>query len=150
MSVKLRKYQGGDDWEVDIRVQLPDGTVVRERKKAPVTGRTAVLRWAEARERVLVVKGKPARQKVEVKPVPKLAEFSNRFLEGYAKANRQKPSGISSKESILRVHLVPMIGDKPLKEITTEDSSAGEVSAHRMFAQNGQQCWRFERCAEDS
>jgi hypothetical protein len=39
MSVKLRKYQGGDDWEVDIRVQLPDGTVVRERKKAPVTGR---------------------------------------------------------------------------------------------------------------
>ena len=109
-----------------------------------------MLRWAEARERVLVVKGKPARQKVEVKPVPKLAEFSNRFLEGYAKANRHKPSGISSKESILRVHLVPMIGDKPLKEITTEDSSAGEVSAHRMFAQNGQQCWRFERCAEDS
>ena len=150
MSVKLRKYQGGDDWEVDIRVQLPDGSVVRERKKAPVTGRTAVLRWAEARERVLVVKGKPARKKVEVKPVPTLAEFSNRFLEAYAKANRQKPSGISSKESILRVHLVPMIGDKPLKEITTEDSSAGEVSAHRMFAQNGQQCWRFERCAEDS
>lgn len=121
MSVKLRKYQGGDEWEVDIRVQLPDGTVVRERKKAPVTGRTAVLRWAEARERVLVVNGKPTRQKVEVKPVPTLAEFSNRFLEGYAKANRQKPSGISSKESILRVHLVPLIGDKPLNEICTED-----------------------------
>lgn len=67
MSVKLRKYQGGDDWEVDIRVQLPDGTVVRERKKAPVTGRTAVLRWAEARERVLVVNGKPARKKVEAR-----------------------------------------------------------------------------------
>jgi hypothetical protein len=106
MSVKLRKYQGGDEWEVDIRVQLPDGTVLRERKKAPVTGRTAVLRWAEARERVLVVNGKPARQKVEVKTVPTLAEFSSRFLEGYAKANRQKPSGISSKESILRVHLI--------------------------------------------
>jgi integrase len=121
MSVKLRKYQGGDEWEVDIRVQLPDGTIVRERKKAPVTGRTAVLRWAEARERVLVINGKPARQKVEVKPVPALAEFSNRFLEGYAKANRQKPSGISSKESILRVHLVPLIGDKPLNQISTED-----------------------------
>jgi integrase len=121
MSVKLRKYQGGDDWEVDIRVQLPDGTVVRERKKAPVTGRTAVLRWAEARERVLVVNGKPARQKAEVKPVATLAEFSGRFLEGYARANRQKPSGISSKECILRVHLVPLIGDKPLNAITTED-----------------------------
>ena len=58
---------------------------------------------------------------VEVKPVVTLAEFSNRFLEGYAKANRQKPSGISSKESILRVHLVPLMGDKPLNEISTED-----------------------------
>ena len=121
MSVKLRKYQGGDEWEVDIRVQLPDGTVVRERKKAPVTGRTAVLRWAEARERVLVVSGKPTRQKVEVIKVPTLTEFSNRFLEGYAKANRQKPSGISAKECILRVHLMPLIGDKPLNEISTED-----------------------------
>ena len=68
--------QGGNDWDVDIRVQLPDGSVVRERKKAPVSGRTAVLRWAEARERVLVVRGKAARKKVEVKPVPTLAEFS--------------------------------------------------------------------------
>jgi integrase len=102
-------------------VQLPDGTVVRERKKAPVTGRTAVLRWAEARERVLVVNGKPARQKATVKHVPTLGEFSNRFLEGYAKANRQKPSGISSKECILRVHLTPLIGDKPLNDISTED-----------------------------
>jgi integrase len=121
MSVKLRKYQGGDEWEVDIRVQLPDGTVVRERKKAPVTGRTAVLRWAEARERVLVVNGKPSRQKVQVIKIPTLTEFSNRFLEGYAKANRQKPSGISAKECILRVHLMPLIGDKPLNEISTED-----------------------------
>ena len=91
-----------------------------------MTGRTAVLRWAEARERVLVVNGK-RHQKVEVKPVATLAEFSNRFLEGYAKANRQKPSGISSKESILRVHLVPLIGDKPLSRISTEDIK-GEVS----------------------
>lgn len=122
MSVKLRKYQGGDDWEVDIRVQLLDGSVVRERKKAPVSGgRTAVLRRAEARERVLVVRGKPARKKVEVKPVPTLTEFWNRFIDGYATANRQKPSGISSKESILRVHLVPLVGDKPLNAITTED-----------------------------
>ena len=80
-----------------------------------------MLRWAEARERVLVVNGKPARQKFEVIKVPALTEFSNRFLEGYAKANRQKPSGISSKESILRVHLMPLVGGKPLNEISTED-----------------------------
>jgi hypothetical protein len=50
MSVKLRPYETGG-WEVDIRVQLPDGSVIRERKKAPATGKTAAQRWAEARER---------------------------------------------------------------------------------------------------
>jgi integrase len=121
MSVTLRKYQGGDEWEVDIRVQLPDGSVIRERKKAPVSGKTAALRWAEARERVLLVNGKPNRQKQEVSTVPTLAEFSNRFLEGYAKANRQKPSGIAAKDTIFRVHLVPLIGIRRLNEISTED-----------------------------
>ena len=33
MSVTVRPYVNGG-WEVDIRVQLPDGSVIRERKKA--------------------------------------------------------------------------------------------------------------------
>ena len=37
------------------------------------------------------------------------------------KAERQKPSGIAAKEAILRVHLIPMLGRKPLGGITTED-----------------------------
>lgn len=43
MSVTIRKYQGGEDWEVDIRVLLPDGTLIRERKcrasRMPLVGR---------------------------------------------------------------------------------------------------------------
>ena len=41
MSVKLRKYQGGDEWEVDIRVQLPmapsceNGRKRRSREERP-------------------------------------------------------------------------------------------------------------------
>ncbi len=42
-------------------------------------------------------------------------------MEGYARANRQKPSGIASKETILRVHLVPLLGTKRLDKITNED-----------------------------
>jgi hypothetical protein len=37
------------------RLELPDGTSIRERKKAPSVSKTAALRWAEARERVLLV-----------------------------------------------------------------------------------------------
>jgi len=40
MSVTIRPYVNGG-WEVDIRVELPDGTVIRERKKAPSSSKTA-------------------------------------------------------------------------------------------------------------
>ncbi|HZT75878.1 MAG TPA: hypothetical protein VFA27_04415 [Vicinamibacterales bacterium] len=109
-------------WEVDIRVPLPDGTLIRERKKAPATSKTAAQRWAEARERVLLVNGKPKPvKKQEVQQTPTLAEFAGRFVDGYAKANRLKPSGIAAKKTVLSVHLIPQLGDKRLDQITTED-----------------------------
>jgi integrase len=44
-----------------------------------------------------------------------------RFLDGYARANRQKSSGIAAKETILNVHLIPMLGTKKLDAITSEE-----------------------------
>lgn len=121
MSVTIRPYVNGG-WEVDIRVELPDGTDIRERKKAPSLSKTAAQRWAEARERVLLVEGKPKPVKSEEVPeIPTLREFAPRFVDGYAKANRLKPSGIAGKKSILSVHLIPLLGDKPLDAIQTED-----------------------------
>ena len=116
MSVKVRRYRRGG-WEVDITVLLPDGIRFRERKKASVSSLTGARRWGEARERELLRNG-PARVRKEV---PTLRDFVPRFLEGYARANRQKPSGIAGKETILRVHLVPALGARHLDAITTED-----------------------------
>jgi hypothetical protein len=97
MSVTVRPYVNGG-WEVDIRVELPDGTIIRERKKASATGKAAAQRWAEARERVLLVNGKPKRAtKEEVLETTTLKEFAPRFVDGYAKANRLKPSGIGER-----------------------------------------------------
>ena len=75
----------------------------------------------QARERHLLRHGKPKPIKEEVQHTPTLREFAPRFLEGYAKANRLKPSGVSSKEVAIRVHLFPPFGNKRLHEITTED-----------------------------
>lgn len=118
MSVTIRPYQGGPEWEVDIRVKLPDGTLKRERLKAPVLSKSGALRWGQAREREILRQG-PTRLRKEV--VLTLAEFAPRFLSGYAEANRHKPSGIAAKRSIIDIHLVPHLGWKRLDEIGNED-----------------------------
>jgi len=65
----------------------------------------------------LVLNGLPE----PTKEVPTLKEFAPRFVDGHARANRQKPSGIAAKEMIIRVHLNPMLGHKRLDTIKTED-----------------------------
>ena len=114
--VKIRPYRRGG-WEVDIRVVLPDGSKRRERRRAPTTSKSGAQRWAETRERELLLQ-QPRRPRREV---PTLTAFAPRFLDGYVRANRQKPSGIAGKESILRVHLIPQLGARRLDAITNED-----------------------------
>jgi integrase len=57
----------------------------------------------------------------EHREVPTLTAFAPRFIEGHARANRQKAGGIVQKETVLRVHLVPFLGRKPLDAIASED-----------------------------
>jgi integrase len=52
--------------------------------------------------------------------VPTLKQFAPRFVDGHARANRQKPSGIAAKESILKTHLIPLLGGQKLDAITNE------------------------------
>ncbi len=116
MGVKIRPYMNGG-WEVDVLLTLPDGRKIRDRRKAPVSTRTEALRWGRERERELLLRG----PEIQRKEVPTLEEFASRFLGGYATANRQKPSGIAAKETILRVHLIPRLGKRRLDEITNEE-----------------------------
>ena len=121
MSVTIRPYRGGG-WEVDIRVVSPDGTRhKRERKHAPISSRSAVGRWAAARERVLFERLLSPPKDHPRKEVPTLQEFAPRFVDGHARANRQKPSGIASKTMILRLYLIPAFGRKHLDAIKSED-----------------------------
>jgi integrase len=107
-----------DGWEVDLALRLPDGTPIRERVKAPVSGRSAALRWAQEREgQILAQRGRKPRQ---VPEVPTLGQFKPRFVEGHVKANRLKPSSAQSYEDIFRVHLIPEFGTRRLDEIGNE------------------------------
>jgi len=114
MSVTVKAYAKG--WQVDVLLRLPDGSKYRERRRLRITSKSAALRWGQDRERHVLQRG-PAQPKKEV---PTLEEFALRFLDGHARANRQKPSGIAAKETILKTHLIPLLGSKRLDAITTE------------------------------
>src|SRR5262245_57059471 len=119
--VTLRPYRRGG-WEVDLRVVLPDGLEHRQRRRAPVSSEPAARRRAEEGERQWYRElTQPASVPVVQKEVPTLESFAPRFLEGHARANRQKPSGIAAKEMILRVHLLPAFGHRRLDAIKSED-----------------------------
>jgi hypothetical protein len=42
-------------------------------------------------------------------------------MDEHARADQQKPGGIAHKDAVLRTHLIPQLGPKPLDGITTED-----------------------------
>jgi len=46
------------------------------------------------------------------------------------RANRQKPSGIAAKETVARVHLLPLLGARRLDAITTEQVQRLKHSLH--------------------
>jgi integrase len=115
MSVTVRPYRRGG-WMVDVITRLADGRRYRERRRLSVRSVSAAQRWGEARERHLLQHGPPQ----VTKEVPILNEFAWRFLDGHARANRQKPSGIAAKQTILNVHVLPLLGTKKLDAITNE------------------------------
>lgn len=115
MSVTVRHYRRGG-WEVDILWRCPEGRRRRERKRLTVESKSAAQRWGDNRERELLIRG-PLVPRAEA---PTLREFWPRFLEGHARANRQKPSGIAAKETIAQVHLLPSLGSRRLDALTTE------------------------------
>jgi hypothetical protein len=120
MTVKLRDYKRGG-FEVDIRFTWPDGSPYRDRRRSPVSGKVASLRWGQAREAELIRGGQTALEPPQPKKeVPTLTEFFPRCLRASA-ADGQKESGIDSKKAIFRRHIEPHLGHKRLNEITTED-----------------------------
>lgn len=130
MSVKIRPFRGKEGvWEVDITVRLADGQVVRERRKAPGTSKSAALRWGQERERCMLLCGRPERPAMvpdasaapaprpNNKEVPTIAEFAPRFVAGHYKAERRSPATIATVEVNLRQHIVPVLGERRLDQI---------------------------------
>jgi integrase len=105
---------------VEIALRFPGGETKRERVKAPVSARSAALRWGQEREATLLVRG-GNEARPQPAEVPTLAAFWPRFIEGYARANQEKPSNLDTRERIWKTHLEPGLGELRLDEITDEE-----------------------------
>lgn len=132
MSVRRRGYRDPATgavthrWVVDIDYQHPNGRRERIRKVSPVQSK----RGAEEYERELryerlhptaAMVPQPAPIPVPgKKEVPTFAEFATIFMGSYAKANN-KPSEQNSKESILRVRLLPRFGKRRIDSFSVLD-----------------------------
>jgi integrase len=111
MSVRNDKSRG---WYVDFVFLHPDGRKDRIRRRSPVQTR----RGAEAYERQIqqeMLNKKPER-KPRRREVPTFEKFADEFMQGYAHTNN-KPSEVASKESILRIHILPRFGRMRMDKI---------------------------------
>ncbi|MEI6226861.1 MAG: tyrosine-type recombinase/integrase [Deltaproteobacteria bacterium] len=103
-------------WDVDIRVRLPNGEVVRERHRSTLS-KTGATDWGRARESLILREGTTEKKKV----APTLSEFWPDFVKLHVEANKQKHSTKVTNESIYRVHLKPAFGSLRLDAISSED-----------------------------
>ncbi|MCW5827880.1 MAG: site-specific integrase [Deltaproteobacteria bacterium] len=128
MSVRRRTIQDRETglmkevWVVDIDFTHPDGRRERIRKHSPVNTRRGAEQY-EREVRNALLKGEYKKKKEEIpetQPIPTFKAFSIEFVNTYAKMNN-KPSEIHNKERMLRTHLNPYFGSRPLDSITTRD-----------------------------
>jgi integrase len=103
-------------WTVRIHHRQPDGKIRRvERTSAKWTRRQAE-KW-ERDTRQALVDGTFSQPQKEV---PTLRTFAKEFMATYARANN-KPSERITKDYMLRLHLLPALGDKRLDAINMRD-----------------------------
>jgi len=75
---------------------------------------------ARPRGTLILTAGGKKESKPKPKEVPTLEQFWPRFMDGYARANQEKPSSIDTRGWIWRVHLQPNLGRMRLDAIDDE------------------------------
>jgi integrase len=123
MAVVVRPYKGdttGKRWEVDIRFDWPqDGTPFRRRFKSPCRSEKASEEWGEKKQAGLLARG-PERPAPPTPPRTLLKDLGARYLE-HLVAERKKPATIRNHRSMLRAHILPELGERPVAELGEQD-----------------------------
>ena len=125
MDVKVHERGGKDGrahWQYDFRVTLPDGTIYRERRKARgATCESAARRIGETRLREVLRAGAPVKKTTQSQeqPSPTVTAFAVEWLD-LCRSQRQSPISVAHKGVMLRLHLIPVLGELRLDQINDQ------------------------------
>jgi integrase len=119
MTIRIRKIRDGV-WEVDIFAETPEGRKLpRHRKRVHLATKQEVIRWANRKQTALAL-GLTEEQ------APTLRQFAARYF-AWLPSRGHKQSGIDTRERAIRLHVLPVLGDTALNEITEE--GIGSIAA---------------------
>jgi integrase len=104
-----------DGWEVDLALRQPDGTTIRERVKAPVTAKSAALRWALDRETRLIREGtKEAIGRETAKTTKTVTDVVEDWI---AAREARGVDAVKDEKTRLRLHVLPTLGRLPIADL---------------------------------
>src|SRR5580692_2436492 len=106
MSVWLRKWKDKEGkpleaWYVHVKFRHGDGRVTRVRQASPVDTRRGAEQYERIVREQLLAGTFGKKHDEEVRVVPTLEDFVPVFMTSDAEANRNKPSTITGKYSVI-------------------------------------------------
>lgn len=120
-------------YQYDFRVTMPDGEIYRERRKARGATSESAARSIGVRRMQDVLRNGPKGRRGS--QVPTVADFAPKWLAWGKSVGRQKWSTLHNKEVLLRNHLIPLIGNLRLNEITGK--TLGKIAEDRAYLEPG-------------
>lgn len=151
MTVQVRPFKGKKgQWEVDVKLKMPDGREIRRRVKAPLSGKSAAEAWGHQLERQLFAEAlMPAASLVSTpvatpvsipakRGVPTIAEYAPRFIT-WCEARDKAPGTVFRYRMSLKNHIIPAVGhlrldvieEPDLEPLVTATKKAGLVPGSR-------------------
>lgn len=116
LAMPVRRTQDGR-WRYRVVVDLPNGDQIRISGSAPRHNNSKdAARQAEKEHILRVLTEASAPKKEPVQEAPTVNEFVKSYLE--ISTLKNKPSSIKAKESLLRMHLLPRVGQLKLDQVT--------------------------------
>lgn len=116
LAMPVRRMKDGR-WRYRVVVDLPNGKQIRISGSAPRHNNNKdAARQAEKDHILRAIAEAEAAMKAPPKEVPTVAEFSKTFLE--VSELKNKPSSVETKEMLLRMHIVPRLGELKLDAVT--------------------------------